>query len=281
MNFSLEEKRSMIDELAEITIREQCMLIGLSVSSYYYSTKSFSAEDERLMALLDEHYLECPCEGKIKRARWLSKAIGYPVGKRRVKKLMKKMGLSTVYPKPNTSAPNKEHEVFPYLLRDVNIIKPNQVWAADITYIRMKGKHVYLVAIMDCYSRYVIGWAISPTMEAEFCIEAIKNALLHARCEIFNTDQGAQFTSKDWINTLKSHRISISMDGRGRYLDNIFIERLWRSVKQEKIYRYDFDTIEEVELALAEYFDYYNNRRLHQSFDYLTPADVYYGHKRP
>jgi putative transposase len=281
MNFSLDEKRVMIEPLAELSIREQCLLLDLPVSSYYYSAKPISVEDEALMALLDEHYLQYPCEGKIKRARWLSKEVGYPVGKRRVKKLMEMMGLLTVYPKPNTSVPNKEHEVFPYLLRDVDITKPNQVWAADITYIRMKGKHVYLVAIMDWYSRYVIGWAISPTMEAEFCVETLRNALLHSRCEIFNTDQGSQFTSKEWVNTLKSHHISISMDGRGRYLDNIFIERLWRSVKQEKIYRYDFDTIEEVELALTEYFEYYNNRRLHQSFNYLTPAEVYYGWKRP
>ena len=270
----------MIEENAELSIREQCILLELSVSSYYYVASSFSEEDERLMALLDEHYLQYPCEGKTKRAKWLSKEVGYPVGKRRVKKLMEKMGLSTVYPKPNTSVPNKEHEVFPYLLRDVNIIRPNQVWAADITYIRMKGRHVYLVAIMDWYSRYVINWAVSPNMEAEFCVEALRNALLHGRCDVFNTDQGSQFTSKEWINTLKNHGISISMDGRGRYLDNIFIERLWRSVKQEKIYRYEFETIEEVELALTEYFDYYNNRRPHQSFGYLTPAEVFYGHEK-
>jgi putative transposase len=280
MNFSLDEKRALIEENAELSIREQCILLELSVSSYYYVASSFSEEDERLMALLDEHYLQYPCEGKIKRAKWLSKEVGYPVGKRRVKKLMEKMGLSTVYPKPNTSVPNKEHEVFPYLLRDVNIIRPNQVWAADITYIRMKGRHVYLVAIMDWYSRYVINWSVSPNMEAEFCVEALRNALLHGRCDVFNTDQGSQFTSKEWINTLKNHGISISMDGRGRYLDNIFIERLWRSVKQEKIYRYEFETIEEVELALTEYFDYYNNRRPHQSFGYLTPAEVFYSHEK-
>jgi putative transposase len=231
------------------------------------------------MALIDEHYLLNPHEGKIKRARWLTKEVGYAVGKRRVKKLMKIMRLETVYPKPNTSVPNKEHEIFPYLLREINITKPNQVWAADITYIRMRGKHVYLVAIMDWYSRYVIGWAVSPNLEAEFCIETLKNALLEVRCEIFNTDQGSQFTSNDWINTLKDHKISISMDGRGRYLDNIFIERLWRSVKQEKIYRYDFDTITEVEAALTEYFEYYNYYRMHQSFDYCTPFEVYSGLK--
>ena len=281
MALSLSDKRAMIDSTAELSIREQCHLLGLSVSSYYYKQVLFSAEDERLMALLDAHYLHHPCEGKIKRAQWLSLEVGYPVGRRRVKKLMEHMGLSTIYPKPNTSVPNKEHEVFPYLLRDIDITKANQVWAADLTYIRMKGRHVYLIAIMDWYSRYVIHWALSPNMEAEFCVEALRNALLKGRCEIFNTDQGAQFTSKEWINTLKEHGISISMDGRGRYLDNIFIERLWRSVKQEKIYRYDFETIEEVEEALAEYFEYYNNERLHQSFDYLTPAQVFYGYKKP
>ena len=188
MNLSLDKKRAMIEENAEISIREQCILLELSVSSYYDVASSFSEEDERLMALLDEHYLQYPCEGKIKRAKWLSKEVGYPVGKRRVKKLMEKIGLSTVYPKPNTSVPNKEHEVFPNLLRDVNIIKPNQVWAADTTYIRMKGRHVYLVAIMDWYSRYVLNWAVSPNMEAEFCVEALRNALLLGRCEVFNTD---------------------------------------------------------------------------------------------
>jgi len=171
--------------------------------------------------------------------------------------------------------------VFPYLLRDINITKPNQVWAADITYIRMKGSHVYLIAIMDWYSRYVIEWALSPNLEAEFCVEALRNALLRERCEIFNTDQGSQFTSTEWINVLKNHGISISMDGRGRYLDNIFIERLWRSVKQEKIYRYDFESIKEVQSALEEYFKYYNNHRMHQSFDYLTPIEVYSGSKTP
>lgn len=279
INLSLEEKRNLLDYGDKLSIREQCYLLELASSSYYYHAIPCSAEDERLMALIDEHYLLRPHEGKIKRARWLTKKTGYPVGKRRVKKLMKIMRLETVYPKPNTSVPNKEHEVFPYLLREMNITKPNQVWAADITYIRMRGKHVYLVAIMDWYSRYVIGWAVSPNLEAEFCIEALKNALIDRRCEIFNTDQGSQFTSNDWINTLKSHKISISMDGRGRYLDNIFIERLWRSVKQEKIYRYDFDTITEVVDALTEYFEYYNYQRMHQSFDYCTPFEVYSGLK--
>ena len=273
------EKRALIETTANISVREQCMLLGLSISSYYYTASLFSEEDERLMALLDEHYLEHPCEGKIKRAKWLSKKVGYPVGKRRVKKLMDNMGLATIYPKPNTSVPNKEHEVFPYLLRELDITRPNQVWATDFTYIRMKGRHVYLIAIMDWYSRYVIHWAVSPNMEAEFCIEALRNALLKGHCEIFNTDQGSQFTSKDWIKTLKEHRISISMDGRGRYFDNIFIERLWRSVKQEKIYRYNFETIQEVEVALTEYFPYYNNERLHQSFGYLTPGEVFSGQK--
>ncbi|WP_462095275.1 DDE-type integrase/transposase/recombinase, partial [Legionella pneumophila] len=150
------------------------MLLGLNVSSYYYKASPISAEDERLMALLDEHYLQYPCEGKIKRAQWLSQEVGYPVGKRRIKRLMELMGLETVYPKPNTSVPNKEHTVYPYLLRDVDITRPNQVWAADITYVRMKGGHVYLLAIMDWYSRYVIQWALSPTLEAEFCVEALR-----------------------------------------------------------------------------------------------------------
>ena len=157
--FNLKEKRNLLSSSDELSIREQCDLLGLASSSYYYSSSPFSVEDERLMALIDEHYLQYPHEGKIKRALWLTKKVGYVVGKRRVKTLMKTMGLETVYPKPNTSAPNKEHEVFPYLLREMNIDKPDQVWSSDITYIRMRGKHVYLVAIMDWYSRYVIGWA--------------------------------------------------------------------------------------------------------------------------
>ena len=266
----------MIDPTyTEVSVHDQCALVGLPLSSYYYRAKPCDPEEERLMALLDRHYTEHPFEGKIKRAKWLTAQVHYPVSKRRVKTLMEKMGLATVYPKPNTSVPRKDHEVYPYLLKELDIIRPNQVWATDITYIRLKGSHVYLIAIIDWYSRYVIEWSLSPTLEADFCVETLKTALLSSRCDIFNSDQGAQFTSKAWIDVLKEHSISISMDGRGRYLDNIFVERLWRSVKQECIYLREFESIDEVQLALEAYFEYYNHRRIHQALGYKTPAEVY------
>ena len=186
------------------------------------------------------------------------------------------MGLETVYPKPNTSVPNKEHEVFPYLLRDINITKPNQVWAADITYIRMKGSHVYLIAIMDWYSRYVIEWALSPNLEAEFCVEALRNALLRERCEIFNTDQGSQYTSYVHTQKLKDHGVTISMDGKGRATDNICIERFWRSAKCERIYLNEYKGLPDLRLDVADYIDFYNNRRFHESINYEKPMTFYW-----
>lgn len=260
----------------EISLARRLELAGLNPSTYYYQTKPLSAETERLLHFLDQHYTRWPHEGKIKRARWLSEQVGYTVGKKRVASLMKKLGIQTVYPKPDTSAPDKAHEVYPYLLKETEIIRPNQVWSADITYIRMQGSHVYLVAIIDWYSRFVLEWRVSNSLEAVFCVEALKSALAKNRCAIFNTDQGSQFTSYAWIDTLKSQRISISMDGRGRYLDNIFVERLWRSVKQECIYVNEFTSIPELKKALTKYFEYYNYQRLHQSLDYHTPADYYF-----
>jgi len=272
-----EEKRALIRlDDSNISLLRKCELLGLSRSSYYYQQVPLDAETERLMHLLDRHYTEHPYEGKIKRARWLSSQVGYPVGKKRVATLMKKMGLETVYPKPNTSVPDKAHTIYPYLLRDKEIIAPNQVWSTDITYIPLLGSHVYLMAIIDWYSRYVIEWALSITLEADFCVEALRSALSQSHCDICNTDQGSQFTSRDWIETLILSGVSISMDGRGRYLDNIFVERLWRSVKQECVYLRDFASVTEVKAALTKYFEYYNHERLHQSLDYRTPAEVYF-----
>lgn len=272
-----DEKRKLISpNNQDLTLQRQCELIGLSRSSYYYKAAPPSIEDEKLMQLLDKHYTAFPFEGKIKRARWLSSQVDYVVGKKRVASLMKKMGIETLYPKPNTSVANKEHTIYPYLLRDESITAPNQVWSADITYIPILGSHVYLIAIIDWYSRYVVEWELSISLEADFCILALEKALSKARCEIFNTDQGSQFTSSSWIKILKDAKISISMDGRGRYLDNIFVERLWRSVKQECIYLRDFSSVSEVRLALREYFKYYNTQRLHQALDYKTPEQVYF-----
>lgn len=262
----------------DISLARRMELVGLNPSTYYYQAKPTNAETERLLQLLDQHYTEWPHEGKIKRARWLSEQVGYTIGKKRVASLMKQLGVQTIYPKPNTSVPDKAHEVYPYLLKETEIIKPNQVWSADITYIRMQGSHVYLVAIIDWYSRFVLEWRVSNSLEAEFCVDALKSALAKNRCDIFNTDQGSQFTSHAWIDTLKSHHISISMDGRGRYLDNIFVERLWRSVKQECIYLNEFSSIPELKKALTKYFEYYNYQRFHQSLDYRMPADYYFNH---
>lgn len=263
-----------------LTIQKQCELLGLSRSSYYYEPDASRSEEEVLMRLLDQHYTAYPFEGKIKRSKWLSKQVGYTVGVRRIRTLMQDMGLETLYPKPNTSARGKGHEIYPYLLKDYEVSYPNQVWAADITYLPLKRSHVYLFAIIDWYSRYVINWQVSESLSADFCIHTLLESLAYGRCKIFNTDQGAQFTSHDWIKVLKKEQISISMDGRGCYFDNIFIERLWRSVKQECIYLRSFETIEQIRLALADYFRYYNNQRMHQSLAYQTPASWYMCKKR-
>jgi len=274
---TIDEKRQLISPTdPDLTLERQCELLGLSRSSYYYQSTPLSREDEKLMQLLDRHYTELPFEGKIKRALWLSNQVGYTVGRKRVASLMEKMGIETLYPKPNTSAGNKEHTIYPYLLHDENITAPNQVWSTDITYIPILGSHVYLMAIIDWYSRYVVEWALSISLEADFCVLALKQALSKSHCKIFNTDQGSQFTSEAWITVLKNAKISISMDGRGRYLDNIFVERLWRSVKQECIYLRDFSAVAEVKLALKEYFKYYNHQRLHQALEYKTPAEIYF-----
>ena len=273
---STEQKRQCIEsQHATLSIAEQCTLLDLPRSSYYYQSTDAHPDTEIIMRLIDEHYLEYPHEGARKISRMLTQK-GYDIGRYRTGSIMKEMGLAPIYPKPNTSAPSKVHEVYAYLLKDIEITRPNQVWCADITYIRLLNSHVYLVAIMDLCSRYVISWELSISMEVDFCITALKQALDGNCCDIFNTDQGSQFTSSAWIELLKSHHVNISMDGRGRYLDNIFIERLWRSVKQECIYRHQFESVKEVKEALKNYFDYYNKKRLHQTLDYRTPSDVYF-----
>jgi len=258
-----------------LTVYDQCELLGLARSSHYYEAKPLSPEIERLMKLLDQHYTTYPFEGKIKRSKWLSKQVGYTLGVRRIRSLMQLMGLETLYPKPNTSIPGKGHNLYPYLLRELEICYPNQVWAADITYLPLQRSHVYLFAIIDWYSRYVVAWKVSASLSADFCVDTLLEALTQNRCDIFNTDQGSQFTSNEWIKVLKDEQVSISMDGRGCYFDNIFIERLWRSVKQECIYLQEFETMEQITLALTNYFEYYNQQRMHQSLAYKTPASWY------
>ncbi len=206
---------------------------------------------------------------------WLQRQ-GYEVNRKRVSRLMRLMGLQAIYPKPNLSLKHPDHRIYPYLLRDVEIVYPDQVWSTDITYIRMKGGFLYLTAIIDWYSRYVLSWRLSNTLDSYFCIEALEEALATKQPEIFNTDQGSQFTSIKFTGILEDHRIGISMDGRGRALDNVFVERLWRSVKYEDVYLRDYTTPLEAQLGLDHYFRFYNHERLHQSLDYSTPYEVYY-----
>ena len=203
-------------------------------------------------------------------------SLGYKVNRKRVQRLYRLLGIEAIYCRPNTSKANPEHKIFPYLLRNINIIEPNQVYCSDITYIRLRNGFMYLVAIMDWYSRYVLGWSLSPSLEAEFCIELLEEVLGKQTCDIFNTDQGSQFTSNNFIGILQSNAIKISMDGRGRALDNVFIERLWRSLKYECIYLQEFFNVQDLNKNLHCYFDYYNNSRMHQGLNYKTPAQIYY-----
>ena len=226
------------------------------------------------MELIDEQYLETPFYGS-RRMREMLRSHGYIVNRKRVIRLMRQMGLEAIYPRPKTSNRSPEHKVYPYRLRNLSIDFPNQVWCADITYIPLANGFMYLVAIMDWFSRYVLSWELSNTLDTFFCLSALEDALLKAKPTIFNTDQGAQFTSHDFTGRLTQAEIEISMDGRGRFLDNIFIERLWRSLKQENIYIYRYDSVSELEEGLQWYFQFYNFRRPHQSFDYQTPAQVY------
>ena len=228
------------------------------------------------MKLIDEQYIETPFYGIDKMTEWLRRQ-GCQVNHKRVRRLMRRMGLEAVYPRPKRglSIPDKEHKIYPYLLKDVRITRPDQVWSTDITYIRMYRGWLYLVAVMDWFSRYVLSWELSVTLESEFCVSALQQALSLGRPEIFNTDQGSQFTCIDFTKVLLDAGIQISMDGRGRVFDNIFSERLWRTVKVEEVYLRDYQTVAEAKYSLGRYFELYNNRRLHQALGYSTPAEVY------
>jgi len=228
-----------------------------------------------MMKLIDEEYTRHPFYGARRMALFL-KGKGYSAGRRHVGALMRKMGINAVYPKANLSKPNPEHKIYPYLLRGLDITGPNQVWSADITYIRMKKGFAYLVAIMDWHSRSVLSWRLSNTLETDFCVEALEEAFReYGKPKIFNTDQGSQFTSEKFISKLVGKKITISMDGRGRAYDNIFIERLWRTVKYEDIYLKGYADIKEAREGLKEYFEFYNEERHHQSLNYKTPAEIY------
>jgi len=254
----------------------QCDLLGLPRSTYYYRAQGESAENLHLMRLLDEKYTDTPYYGIRRMTAWLQ-SQGYGGNRKRVARLMHKMGLETLYPKPRPTQSHLGHCIYPYLLRDVPITRVNQVWSTDITFIRLHSGFIYLVAVMDWFSRYVLSWAVSITMEVGFCLEALEQALGQATPDIFNSDQGSQFTSLEFTGRLAAAGIRISMDGRGRALDNVFVERLWRTVKQEEVYLKDYRTPWEATQELEQFFVRYNERRQHQSLNYRTPAAVYFG----
>ena len=274
---TLEQKRKAIESGHKtISIYRQCELLGLNRSSLYYKPCGETEYNQQLMRLLDEQYIKTPFYGIDKMTAWLSRQ-GHHVNHKRVRRLMRQMGLEAVYPrrKRGLSLPDKQHRIYPYLLKDVLVEQVDQVWSADITYIRMHRGWVYLVAIMDWFSRYVVSWEISVTLESEFCVEALEQALSVGKPKIFNTDQGSQFTSIELTKILHDSGIQISMDGKGRAFDNIFSERLWRTVKYEEVYLQDYQSVNEARYYLGRYFEFYNNKRLHEALGYCSPAEVY------
>jgi len=257
-----------------LSVVAQCDLLGLSRSTLYERAAAPSALNLELMRRLDEEYTAHPFYGSRRMTAVLRRA-GYPVNRKRVQRLMAELGLAVIYPRPGLSQPNPEHRLYPYLLRGVTVTGPDHVWSTDITYIRLNRGFVYLVAILDWYSRKVLGWRLSNTLETRFCLDCLEEALQPCRPRIFNTDQGAQFTSTGFTSRLVQAGIQISMDGRGRCHDNIFVERLWRSVKYEEVYPNAYDTPDNAYRGLHQYFNFYNDQRPHQALGYRTPAEVY------
>ncbi len=257
-----------------LSVTRQCRLLSISRSGLYYQPKGISEENLALMKLIDRQYLDTPFYGARKIAAWL-KGQAFSVNRKRVRRLMRTMGLKAVYRRPRTSQPAQGHKIYPYLLSSLKITRPNQVWAADITYIPMARGFLYLVAIIDVYSRYALSWRLSNTLDANFCVEALEEALKKGRPDILNTDQGAQFTGEAFTGLLQKHGVRISMDGKGRYNDNLFIERLWRSVKYEEVYLKAYQDGKDARIGLGNYFRFYNTERPHQALGYRTPAEVF------
>lgn len=267
----------MIERGGEVPVRRQAQLLDLSRSSVYYQPRPISARDLGLMRRIDELHLQWPFYGSRKLTHELRKE-GHAVGRRHVRTLMRRMGIEALYRRPRTSVPARGATIYPYLLSGLTIERANQVWASDLTYLPMAHGFLYLVAILDVASRKVLAFRLSNTMTADFCIEALEEALAKfGRPEIFNTDQGSQFTSEEWIKVLQDAGVAISMDGKGRWIDNVFIERLWRSVKYEEVYLHAYANGSEARTALTRYFSFYNVVRSHQSLDYRTPDAVYFG----
>lgn len=259
----------------QLSISRQCEILRISRSSYYFEGKGESELNLNLMRLIDEQFLDTPYYGSRQMARHLRRQ-GYNIGRKRVRRLMQKMGICAIYQAPKTSTPHPEHKIYPYLLRGVEVTRPNHVWCADITYIPMRRGFLYLVAIMDWATRTVLSWRLSNSMDSMFCVEALDEALdRYGQPEIFNTDQGSQFTSFDFTNALRSRGIKISMDGKGRWLDNVFIERLWRSLKYECVYLHRPETGTEARELIRRWMDFYNNDRPHSSLDDRTPMEMY------
>jgi len=267
----------MIDRAHQLPVVRQCELVNVPKSSFYYKGNCLTNEDDELMRAIDRIHMKLPFYGS-RRIRTALAEEGHNVNRKKVQRLMQEMGIQAIYPKPKTTVRNKAHRIYPYRLRGMTIDQPNQVWCADITYIPMAKGFIYLVAVMDWHSRKVLSWRVSNTMESDFCVEALEEAL---RCfgtpRIFNTDQGSQFTSEAFTQVLIDADVTISMDGKGRWMDNVFIERLWRSVKYEEVYLKAYSTPKEARKNLVAYFDFYNQSRYHQALDNFTPDDVYFG----
>ena len=254
-----------------MSVARQCELVGLPRSSWYYEPAAESPTNLALMRAIDRQYLATPFYG----SRRMAEVLGF--NRKRVRRLMRRMGIEAIYPRPRTTVRSPGHKIYPYLLRNTEILRPDQVWSTDITYVPMRHGFLYLVAVMDWHSRFVLSWRLSNTMDHGFCLEALEAALSGGRPEIFNSDQGSQFTSVAFTSRLESAGVAVSMDGRGRALDNVFVERLWRSVKYEEVYLKDYATAWDAEESLSAYFDFYCHRRIHQSLGYRTPAEVYRG----
>ena len=266
----------MIDRTHDLALTRQAELLTLSRSSLYYEPRPVPQADLAIMRRIDELHLEHPFAGS-RMLRDLLRGEGIAIGREHVATLMKRMGIEALYRRPNISKPTPGHKIYPYLLRNLEIVRPNQVWATDITYIPMARGFVYLVAVVDWFSRRVLAWRVSITLEVEFCLEVVEEAL--ARCgkpDIFNTDQGSQFTSIPFTGLLLDHKIAISMDGRGAWRDNVFVERLWRSIKYEEVYLHAYDTVAQARTSLGRYLDFYNRKRPHSSLDARTPDQAYF-----
>ena len=269
----------MIEPHDKLSITQQCQLLGLPRSTYYYQPQPFNDEELALLRLMDEQYLKTPQYGARSYATWFQRQ-GIAVGRKKAAAMMETLGIISTAPKPKTSSPGKQHKIYPYLLRNKIIDRPNHVWASDVTYVPLEKSFAYLVVIMDWHSRKVLSWRLSNTLEADFCVQALEAAIQdYGYPQIFNTDQGIQFTSTAFTDVLKDNLIQISMDGKGYYRDNIFVERLWRTVKYEHLYTREFANVGEVRESLIHWFEWYNQERFHQGLDNLTPDEVYYPHQ--